>query len=131
MPYPNIFLIDDDPICMFLTRKMISSASFHSDVTEFHDGQAAIRHLGAIAEKTHLLPDIIFLDLHMPILDGWGFLDEFSLLYPSLKKKITLFIVSSSISPNDIARSKCYLQVEDYLVKPLDPEQLKTIFQTR
>jgi CheY-like chemotaxis protein len=123
----TIFLIDDDPIYVFLTRKILSSASSTSEIIEFSDGQVAINHLVKIAEDVGLLPDIILLDLSMPVMDGWGFLQEYALLRPRMQKKITLFIVSSSISPYEIARSKSFKEVSDFLIKPLEKEKVMEI----
>ena len=74
------------------------------------------------------IPDVIFLDLNMPIMDGWEFLDEFLKIPRSLKKRITLYVVSSSIDPRDINRAKSISLVEDYLIKPITYEELKKVF---
>src|ERR1700759_1638703 len=114
----SIYFIDDDPTFIYLTRRMLSSrAGFESK--EFMDGEMAIDHLRAICDQPDLLPDIIFLDLSMPVMDGWEFLEEYSQLRDRLKKNISLFIVSSSISPEEIERSKTYSAVTDFLIKPL------------
>jgi len=123
----NIFLIDDDPLFVFLTRKIISSTATTSEISEFSDGQTAIDFLNNIADSPELLPDIIFLDLSMPVMDGWQFLKEYVLLEPRLKKKITLYIVSSSISPHDLERSKTFQVVSDFLIKPLEEERIAEI----
>jgi len=127
----NIFLIDDDPISIFLTKKIISNANPGVEVSEFGDGDAAIRHLKAIADKEMLLPDIILLDLNMPVMDGWSFLDEFRTLSLKMRKKIWLYIVSSSISPMDIERSRSFRDVRDFIIKPLQKEQLMKIIEMR
>ena len=123
----NIFLIDDDPIFVFLTRKIISSTAATSEISEFSDGQTAIDFLNAIADSPELLPDIIFLDLSMPVMDGWQFLQEYILLEPGLKKRITLYIVSSSISPHEVERSKTFQVVSDFLIKPLEEGKIAEI----
>ena len=123
----NIFLIDDDPIFIFLTRKIISSTANCSEITEFHDGQAAIDFLNDIADAPGLLPDIILLDLSMPVMDGWEFLKEYVLLEPRLTKRVTLYIVSSSISPHEVERSKSFQVVSDFLIKPLGEGKITEI----
>jgi CheY-like chemotaxis protein len=116
----NIYFIDDDPVFVYLTRRMMnSSRSTGFEAREFADGEMAIDHLRAISDRPDLLPDIIFLDLSMPVMDGWEFLEEYSQLRGLLQKNITLFIVSSSISPEEIERSKTYSAVTDFLIKPL------------
>jgi CheY-like chemotaxis protein len=114
----NIYFIDDDPTFVYLTRRMLSSRTGF-EAKEFTDGELAIDHLRSISDRADLLPDIIFLDLSMPVMDGWEFLEEYSQLRGKLAKNITLFIVSSSISPEEVERSKNYAVVTDFLIKPL------------
>jgi CheY-like chemotaxis protein len=116
----RLFLIDDDPIFVYLTRKIIASTNCRYTIDEFTDGELALRHLDEISEEAGLQPDVIFLDLSMPVMDGWEFLNEFGLLRPRLKKAISLYIVSSSISPQEVERSKSYRFVTDFLIKPLE-----------
>ena len=72
-------------------------------------------------------PDLIFLDINMPAMDGWEFLNEYSQLKPKLKKDIALFIVSSSISPQEVERSKTYRAVTDFLIKPVEKGKIVEI----
>jgi CheY-like chemotaxis protein len=116
----SIFLIDDDPIFVYLTRRIITSINCPCQINEFTDGELALSYLSQIGDKAELLPDVIFLDLSMPVMDGWEFLKEYSELKPKLKKDIALFIVSSSISPQEVERSKSYRAVTDFLIKPVE-----------
>ena len=75
------------------------------------------------------LPDIILLDLSMPIMDGWQFLDEFVKINPKIGKKITVFICSSSISPDDVARAKSINAVSDFIIKPMTKDKLIEIIK--
>jgi CheY-like chemotaxis protein len=115
----NILLIDDDPVFVYLMRRIINSTSYTCEINEFTDGELAINYLNGIRDKDELLPDLIFLDLSMPVMDGWEFLKEYSQLRPAIKKDITLFIVSSSISPKEVERAKTFRAVSDFLIKPL------------
>jgi CheY-like chemotaxis protein len=127
----KIFLIDDDPVFVFLLSKIISSTGEDTQSSHFNDGQQAIDHLQTISDNPDLLPDVIFLDLSMPVMDGWEFLDEYTLLATHLKKKIDLYIVSSSISPDDFQRSKSYSDVHDFLIKPVDAGKIASIMHTK
>lgn len=80
------------------------------------------------ANQPELLPDVIFLDLNMPVLDGWGFLEEYLLLEPKMSKKIEIYIVSSSISPSELERSQRIPVVTDFLTKPLSRSKFVEIF---
>lgn len=116
----SIFLIDDDPIFVYLTRRIIASTNCPCEINEFTDGELALDYLSKMREKAELLPDVIFLDLSMPVMDGWEFLKEYDLLKPNIKKEISLYIVSSSISPQEVERSKSYTVVADFLIKPVE-----------
>lgn len=115
----TIFLIDDDPVFVYLTKKIICSINGGCEIREFADGELAIDKLREISGEADLLPDIIFVDLSMPVMDGWEFLNEYDQLWPQLSKPIELFIVSSSISPQEVERSKTYRAVTDFLIKPV------------
>jgi CheY-like chemotaxis protein len=115
----TIFLIDDDPVFVYLTKKIICSVSGGCQIREFADGELAIERLRQICSDDTSLPDIIFVDLSMPVMDGWEFLSEYDLLRPKLSKPIELFIVSSSISPQEVERSKTFPAVSDFLIKPV------------
>jgi CheY-like chemotaxis protein len=128
-PLKSIFLIDDDPIYVLLTRKIISNVTSDYEISEFGDGQLALDRLIDLSQGNAHLPDIIFLDLSMPVMDGWEFLAEYSLLKESLKKEIRLYIVSSSISPREVERSTEYHEVVDFLIKPLEKETIAGIMQ--
>jgi CheY-like chemotaxis protein len=116
----SILLIDDDPIFVYLTRRIIASTNCPCDINEFTDGELALEHLRRMAEQPDALPDVIFLDLSMPVMDGWEFLKEYALLKPAIRKEISLYIVSSSISPQEVERSKSYTVVADFLIKPVE-----------
>jgi len=123
----NIFIIDDDKLFVFLTRKTITSTHLETEIHEFNDGQHALDHFINILGDTDLLPDIILLDLSMPVMDGWEFLEEYKKLLPNISKDIKLYICSSSISPHDIERAKNISAVTDFIIKPLTKEKFAEI----
>ena len=73
------------------------------------------------------LPDIIFLDINMPFMDGWQFLEEYTKIKPTLSKQIVIYVVSSSISEYDIERARNNSNVSDYFVKPITVDTYKTL----
>ena len=123
----KVFLIDDDPIFVFLAEKMITTVNSSVNIEIFSDGEAAMIHLEANKNLVQTLPDIIFLDLNMPVMDGWQFLTYYSSIYPTIGKKIDVYIVSSTITPAEIERSGRYPFVLDLLIKPIDMVQLAKI----
>ncbi|MEW5677096.1 response regulator [Flavobacterium enshiense] len=123
----NIYVIDDDAIFQFLTQKVITDTNLVKDISFFSNGLDAIKFLESVSLNKKKLPDLILLDLFMPIMDGWNFLEEFKSIQSKLSKKIPIYIVSSSIDPNDIQKSKKIEVVTDFIVKPLTKENVMHI----
>ena len=119
----NIFLVDDDEIFVYLTKKTIEETRLIDQIKTFGNGKDAIDYLEQIAGNKELLPEVIFLDLHMPVLDGWGFLEDYVRLNPKLGKKITLYIFTSSVSQQDIMRAHEISLVTDYIIKPMSKDK--------
>src|SRR5690554_2660920 len=94
-----VFIVDDDPITVFGIKKMLGSVADCKNILEFPDGEKAIEQIKQIILKKQELPDIIFLDINMPIMDGWEFLEEFVNL--PITKTVNINIVTSSIDQND------------------------------
>ncbi len=118
-------IIDDDPIFVFGVKKIMELIGFSKNIMVFQNGEEALNNLKAIISANEKLPDVILLDLNMPILDGWQFLDEFVKI--PCEKKIIIYIVSSSVDPDDILRAKSYEWVSDYIVKPVTVAKLKEV----
>lgn len=119
-------IIDDDPIFVFGTKKIMELANFCENFMVFHNGEEALNHLQPIIEVgRESIPDVILLDLNMPIMDGWEFLDEFTRI--PCKKQIVIYIVTSSVDPADVERAKTYDKVSNYLVKPISSRKLQQI----
>ncbi|MDD3877973.1 MAG: response regulator [Bacteroidales bacterium] len=125
----NLLLVDDDQIFVYLTKRTIKETKLTVKIEVFENGKDAIEFLKKVADNKDLLPQIIFLDLAMPILDGWGFLEEFSELEQKLKSKVTLYVLSSSFSAQDQQRVKKYSFVSDYFVKPITSSQFIDIVE--
>ncbi|MDO1513717.1 response regulator [Maribacter confluentis] len=127
MKIKTVCIIDDDPICVYGTKILLNHNNyFGSDIMVFEDGYEALINLTSLAEKGECMPDVIFLDLNMPIMNGWNFLDEFEKL--ALEVKPQVFIVSSYIGADEILRSKKYSTVRDFISKPLLADTLIKIY---
>lgn len=120
----QLTLVDDDELFVYLTIKSIKQTNLVDDIQVFGNGLDALNFLKENIANTKVLPEVMLLDLSMPIMNGWQFLEEYTKLNPSLGKKITIYICSSSISPDDIARSKTINAVSDYIIKPLTKDKL-------
>lgn len=120
-------VIDDDEIYTFTVKRVIARSDIAEKTIYFHNGKAALDFLAENAHQPDILPDLILLDLNMPVLDGWQFLDHYGKLLPKLDKKISVFVVSSSIDEEDYTRAKKIEAVTDYIVKPLTVDHLSNI----
>jgi response regulator of citrate/malate metabolism len=124
-PMSKLMLIDDDAMFHQITHIMIEEYCPVKDVISSMDGKATLDYLIENKENNENLPDYIFLDLTMPEYDGWDFLNGYKKVYDSFKKAIRVYIVSSSIDPNDIERSKKYSFVDSFIIKPLKRDFLR------
>ena len=119
------YLIDDDEIYIFTAKKLINKTDFSEEVKFFYNGKEALEAIKSKLYNEEEVPEVILLDLNMPIMDGWQFLDEFIRI--KTKKTIKIYIVSSSVNPVDLERAKTYNMVSNYTVKPISREKLKEI----
>ncbi|WP_026914775.1 response regulator [Christiangramia portivictoriae] len=124
-------IIDDDKIYVNLVKKIIEIKKLSENLLIYKNGKEALDYFKdsmSSATDEDLIPDIIFLDLNMPVMDGWEFLNEFLKIKNNLNKKITLYVVSSSIDPRDLERVKSFNMVTDYLIKPIELKKFQKIF---
>ena len=120
----NLFLVDDDDIFIFLSKKDIEHSDLVEKITVFNNGLDALNFIKENINNPELLPEIILLDIAMPIMDGWQFLKEYEKINSGIEKTITIYMCTSSISPDDISRTKEISAVSDYLIKPITGEKV-------
>lgn len=118
-------IIDDDPIFVFGAKKIMELGNICNSFMVFSNGEEALNNLQAVIRGNETLPDVILLDLNMPIMDGWQFLDEF--IKVPCEKKITIYIATSSIDPADVNKAREYDSVSNYLIKPISIDSFKDI----
>jgi len=123
-------VIDDDEIYTFTIKRIISIAKFAEKTLFFHNGKVALDFFIEYMAQTDVLPDLILLDINMPVLDGWQFMEEFIKLQPKIDKKIVVYIVSSSVDEADINRAKAMDGISDFIVKPVTADKLKGILES-
>lgn len=122
-------LIDDDPIYLFATRRLIELVNFCEDLLIFNDGEEALEGLTSRFESIdQRVPDVILLDIDMPVMDGWTFLDKIR-TYLEKNADISIFMVTSSIDPEDRDKAREYDIVDDYKVKPISVDDLEDILR--
>jgi len=111
------YIVEDDPITSTITELLVKQNMAFDKVQKYANGQEAFDKLACLQSDTDV-PDLILLDLNMPVMDGWEFLDAFSTL--KLPKPVRVYVLTSSIDPEDIEKSKTYKEVKGYFTKPLD-----------
>jgi two-component system, chemotaxis family, chemotaxis protein CheY len=119
MDNPTVALVDDDNIFRFTASKTMELKGLAETILEFEHAEDALKYLRENSTDLDKLPDYIFLDINMPYMDGWMFMDEFHTFMKDLTKSISIYIVSSSIDPRDIERAKSLEGVKDYIIKPI------------
>ncbi|TWR27550.1 response regulator [Mucilaginibacter pallidiroseus] len=122
-------VIDDDRIFTFGITKLMEITGLFSPTMQFINGQEAINFLSN-PENGDKLPDVIFVDINMPVMNGWEFTRSFEEIKPRLGKNIPVYMVSSSVDLNDIQRAKINPTLKDYIMKPINTTHLTNIFNS-
>ncbi len=122
-----VMLVDDNETDNFISEKIIEMSNFADKIIAMDSGSSALEYLQANANNEENIPDIIFLDINMPFVDGFVFLFEFEKFNSLIKSKSKIVILSSSDNKKDIDRIVDNPYVINYVVKPLSPEALKKI----
>jgi CheY-like chemotaxis protein len=123
----RIVLIDDDYISVFLTKKLLEQEGLGDDLSTFQLPEEALRYVqqAIAAQQT---PDIILLDLNMPVLSGWDFMEALRPNEAHLLGRCFIYVLTSSLSPSDMLRVEEFPLVAGLIHKPLDDIQIQTIY---
>ncbi len=126
----SVLLVDDDEINNFISIKLIKKALLNTEIMACLNGKFAIDQLHEIQKKDPAkLPDYILLDINMPIMNGWEFLDEYKRLNIDPRGKTKIYIISSSVFSNDINKARSYPLVKDFISKPLNVDKIVELFR--
>lgn len=125
----TICIIDDDEIYQLFTKKSILRINDRYEILSYINGRDAMQGLQQRLDAKSEMPDLILLDINMPVMDGWQFMESFLAVLPQIDKKITIYIVSSSIAPSDKEKAHSYASIAGFISKPLDVETLQKLLQ--
>ena len=124
----TIVYAEDDLDDLFIMTQAFQKHD-HIEVLHAPDGKKAMLMLESMAGENSL-PCLVILDINMPVMNGWEFMDEFVKIRPGLSKKIDIYILSSSTDSHDIQKAKSNPAITGYIVKPLTPQLLQRMFFT-
>ena len=125
----NVLLVDDDGVFNFISTKTLERMGITDDIHTALNGEQALDLFSGYYRDTNSVPDVILLDLNMPVLDGFGFLKAFKQLDLPAKDRIKIIVVSSSLHPDDIRQAEA-LGANGYLSKPLTAQGLTEALET-
>ena len=122
----SVLLVDDDPICNFISSTLLKQLHVSDDIHTVRNGKEALRFLKehVIIKTVTIFPEVIFLDLNMPVMDGFDFLEQLNNSMPTYASICKIYILTSSESPVDIDRCNLY-DIAGYISKPLDEKKLE------
>ncbi|MGV3639168.1 MAG: response regulator [Adhaeribacter sp.] len=121
----TVYLIDDDPFSLFLSKYLLGLELGVREIKAFDSAQQAFFQLKTLAPASY--PDVVLLDLNMPLMDGWDFLEALNEFDSRLAERCNLYILTSSLESTDLSRSKNYPIVSGLIQKPLSREDVRLI----
>ncbi|MGX1927978.1 response regulator [Flagellimonas sp. 2504JD4-2] len=125
MKVKKVFLVDDDFIFREAAEALIGASGLSENICHFQNGLEAYEALVSLAETPHELPEILLLDINMPVMNGWELLEELKRADSIIREQVHIHILTSSIAPEDLNLSKEYAFIDGYVTKPLTEADLK------
>ena len=124
----HVLLIDDDPIANFINARLIKTTCRTEEISQIKNGNEALTFLTTLYQQQAPCPDLIFLDINMPVMDGFEFLGEFKKLKFINHDTLKVVILSTSSYYADVEKFLLY-GIQDFIIKPLTPAKLNSILQ--
>ena len=123
----NLLVIDDDDINIFIIKKIVEKTGFPVNMVAKTNGQLAIDYLNEIVDNAEEFPHLILIDINMPVLNGWEFIEAYEKM--NITKAVDMYMLSSSVYENDIEKAKTYKVVKGFISKPLSIDRLIELFR--
>jgi CheY-like chemotaxis protein len=120
-------IVDDDDLYQFTTTLLLKKTDLVNKIIVFSNGLKAINFLKDEMGHVENIPDILFLDINMPVMDGWEFLEEYLLIKPMMPKTVVIYMVSSSVDERDVLKAKSISALSGYLIKPISSENIMDV----
>lgn len=124
--FTDVLLVEDDPITIMVCERIIKMTFFSEKVASCLNGKLALEYLLSVKE-TEALPQIIFLDINMPVMNGWDFLAELDKIKSDFQKLPVIYLLSSTVDPEDYTKAREIPLIKDFISKPLGREALDKI----
>jgi CheY-like chemotaxis protein len=125
--FEKVMIIDDNNIDLYITKRLIIKNNFGKEVLEYNAASDALKYLQDNQDNIPMLPLIIFIDIYMPAMSGFEFLEAYDKLPATLKKYCKVYIISSTIDEYDIERSRLDKNLTAFQVKPITKQFLDSI----
>lgn len=120
-------IVDDDDIYQFTTSLLLKKTDLVNKIIVFSNGLKAINFLKDEMGNKENIPDVLFLDINMPVMDGWEFLEEYLLIKPMMPKTVVIYMVSSSVDEKDVLKAKSISALSGYMVKPISSQNIMEV----
>ena len=127
----KLVIIDDDPIDHFVIKHAMRGKNYFDTTTYTIYGSLILDYIEENKSNPEKLPDVILIDLNMPVFSGWDFLDRLQSMSSGIKKNIKVHVLSSSIRPSDREHAEQYPFVRSFISKPFEPYMMENITQTQ
>ena len=126
-PKLNLLVIDDDDINIFIIKKIVEKTGLAIEMIARNNGQQALDYLNETISQKKALPRLVLIDINMPVMNGWEFIEAYEEL--NIEQKVDMYILSSSVYENDIEKTKGYKAVKGFISKPLSMERLTELIK--
>lgn len=125
----SILLIDDDEIANYINASVVKHVDCCETVVTVQSGQAALDYLTSENDGAYPQPDLIFLDINMPGMNGWEFLEHYQKLKESQRGKVIVVMLTSSVNPDDMAKARSMQEITEFKTKPMTEQMLRAILK--